>query len=80
MEKLDVKFLVAYAEADETTGGVDDEFGWEYDLFVNYKIYDNLTYSFIAAYLDAGDFWEEAGIGDNLENNFHLFNQLSLTF
>jgi hypothetical protein len=80
MEKLDVKFLVAYAEADETTGGVDDEFGWEYDLFVNYKIYDNLTYSFIAAYLDAGDFWEEAGIGDNLDDNFHLFNQLSLTF
>jgi hypothetical protein len=80
MEKLDVKFLVAYAEADETPSGVDDEFGWEYDLFLNYKIFDNLTYSFIAAYLDAGDLWEDAGAGDDLEDNFHLFNQLSLRF
>jgi hypothetical protein len=80
MEKLDVKFLVAYAEADETPSGIDDEFGWEYDLFVNYKIFDNLTYSFVAAYLDAGDFWEDAGGTDDLENNFHLFNQLSLKF
>lgn len=80
MEKLDVKFLVAYAEADETPGGVDDEFGWEYDLFLNYKLLDNLTYSFVAAYLDAGDFWVDAGGTNDLEDNFHLFNQLSLRF
>lgn len=82
MEKLDVKFLIAYAEADKTESGIDKEFGWEYDLFVNYKIFDNLQYSFIAAYLDAGDFWRDAGSipKKDLENNFHLFHQLTLSF
>jgi hypothetical protein len=80
MEKLDIKFLVAYAEADETPAGIDKEFGWEYDLFLNYKIFDNLTYSFIAAYLDAGQFWEEATERNDREDNFHLFHQLSLAF
>jgi hypothetical protein len=82
MENLDVKFLAAYGRADKTASGVSKSFGMEYDLFVNYKIFDNLTYSFIAAYLDAGKFWRDAGGIDkrDLEDNFHLFNQLSLTF
>lgn len=82
MENLDIKFLVAYGEADKTPSGVDDEYGWEYDLFLNYKIFDNLKYSFIAAYLDAGDFWEEVpgGVGRDLDDNFHLFHALTLSF
>lgn len=82
MENMDVKFLVAYGEADKTPSNVDEEYGWEYDLFLNYKIFDNLTYSFIAAYLDAGDFWKEVpgGVGTDLDDNFHLFHQLSLSF
>lgn len=84
MENLDVKFLVAYAEADKTPSGISKKFGWEYDLFLNYKIFDNLTYSFIAAYLDSGDFWKDANRAldrnDSMKDNFHLFHQLSLTF
>jgi hypothetical protein len=83
MEKLDVKFLAAYARADKTPSGVDKNFGMEYDLFLNYKIFDNLTYSFIAAYLDAGAFWRDVEGGPDrgdLNDNFHLFNQLSLRF
>ena len=86
MEGLDVGLLVAYAQTDEDTNAVgvdvDDEYGWEYDLRMNYKIYDNLTYSLIAAYFDAGDFWVEAGgVEDgNLEDNFHLYHVLSMTF
>jgi hypothetical protein len=82
MEGLDIGFLVAYAEADDTPSGLDDEYGWEYNLRLNYKIYDNLTYSFIAAYLDAGDYWADSkGIDDDdLEDNLHLYHALSLKF
>lgn len=81
-ERLDVKFLVAYAEAETTDllDDIDDEYGWEYDLFVDYKIFDNLTYSFVAAYLDAGDFYEDLIGDDDLDDNFHLYNQLLLKF
>jgi hypothetical protein len=83
MENLDVKFLAAYARADKTPSGADKSMGMEYDLFLNYKIFDNLTYSFIAAYLDAGAFWRDANPAldrRDLKDNFHLFHQLSLAF
>jgi hypothetical protein len=83
MEKMDVKFMVGYARADKTPSGVDKNYGWEYDLFLNYKIFDNLRYSFIAAYLDAGDFWKEVPGGvesRDLNDNFHLFHALTLSF
>jgi hypothetical protein len=83
MENLDVKLLAAYARADKTPSGVDKSMGMEYDLFLNYRIFDNLTYSFIAAYLDAGAFWRDANPLLNrtdLKDNFHLFHQLSLAF
>jgi hypothetical protein len=82
-ENLDVKFLAALARADKTPSGVDKSMGIEYDLFLNYRIFDNLTYSFIAAYLDAGAFWRDANPLLNrrdLKDNFHLFHQLSLAF
>jgi hypothetical protein len=83
MENLDVKFLAAYARADKTPSGANKNLGIEYDLFLNYKIFDNLTYSFIAAYLDAGAFWRDANPTldrRDLKDNFHLFHQLSLAF
>ena len=82
IEDLDVKLLAAYARTNNSFNSVDSAIGMEYDLFVNYKIFDNLTYSFIAAYLDAGAFWRDAGTvsRDKLDDNFHIFNQLSLTF
>jgi hypothetical protein len=82
MEGLDIGFLVAYGEADETPSGVSDEYGWEYDLRLNYQIFDNLSYSFIAAYLDAGDFWKEEGNIDksDFEDTFHLYHALTLKF
>jgi hypothetical protein len=83
MEKLDVKFLATYARTNNSFNGVDSAYGVEYDLFLDYKIFDNLTYSFIAAYLDAGAFWRDVAGGpdrSNLDDNFHLFNQLSLRF
>ena len=82
MEGLDVGLLIGYAEADDTPSNIDDEYGWEYDLRLNYQIFDNLSYSFIAAYLDAGDFWKEAGniSKSDFEDNFHLYHALTLKF
>jgi hypothetical protein len=38
--------------------GRDEEYGWEIDLGVSYKLLDNLTYELHFGYVDAGDFWE----------------------
>jgi hypothetical protein len=83
MEKLDVKFIATYARTNNSFNRTNSSYGMEYDMFLNYKLYDNLTYSLIAAYLDAGAFWRDVAGGpdkSNLDDNFHLFNQLSLAF
>jgi hypothetical protein len=59
---------------------VEDDIGIEYDLTLNWKIYDNLTYSAIAAYLDAGDIWQGGDPTIDIENTYALFHQLELSF
>ena len=79
MENLKLGFIVGLAEADKVDTGVEDDIGIEYDLTLNWKIYDNLTYSAIAAYLDAGDIWKDDPT-TQIENTYALFHQLELTF
>ena len=80
MENLQLGFIVGLADADEVPAGVEDDIGIEYDLTLNWKIYDNLTYSAIAAYLDAGDIWQGGDATIDIENTYALFHQLELTF
>jgi hypothetical protein len=80
MENLQLGLVVGYADADEVPEGVEDDYGYEYDLTLNWKIYDNLTYSAIVAYLDAGDIWKSVGPAGDIENTYALFHQLELTF
>jgi predicted porin len=79
LENLNLSFIVGYAMANEEPEGFDDEYGWEYDLVATWKIFDNLTYTALAAYLDAGDFWQGTTDRD-LENNLALFHELQLSF
>ena len=80
IENLKLGLVIGYAKADEVPSGVEDDFGYEYDLTLDYKIMDNLTYSAIAAYLDAGDIWKDLNNTTELENTYALFHQLQLTF
>ncbi len=81
IENLELGFLVGMADADEVQeANQEDDIGIEYDLTLNWKIYDNLTYTAIAAYLDAGDIWKGGVATEEVENTYALFHQLKLTF
>ena len=41
-----------------TTRNFASDHGSEYDLTIDWDIYDNLNYTFIAAFLDVGDYWQ----------------------
>jgi len=82
IENLTLGVLIAYAEADAAPAGWDDEYGMEYDFKLNWKIYDNLSYSFIAAFLDAGDFFKQgvANPANYDDSSYALYNALVLNF
>ena len=61
-------------------GSIDDDMGNEYDFTLTWKCLGNLEYKFVAAYLDAGDFWKQGNAGVDLENDYTLYNSLTLTF
>ncbi len=84
LENLELGVVVGTADADEVKANVEDDYGVEYDLTLNWQIYDNLTYSAVAAFLSAGDFYkknEKVTIPDNdFEDTYALFHQLELAF
>ena len=83
LDNLELGVVVGTADADKLrTGESQDDYGVEYDFTLNWKIYDNLTYSAIAAFLSAGDFYkEQAGTPDaDFEDTYALFHQLELAF
>ncbi|WP_028315242.1 hypothetical protein [Desulfatibacillum aliphaticivorans] len=54
--------------------------GSEYDLTIDWDIYDNLNYTFIAAFLDVGDYWQFGNPYRELENTWCFWQQLQLSF
>ncbi|MBC8198730.1 MAG: porin [Desulfobacterales bacterium] len=83
VENVSLTFAAGSAKADEKPASYySDDFGVEYDLTLNWKIYDNLTYTAIAAYLDAGDiFWTTNSTKPpNFDDTYALFHQLQLSF
>ncbi|MBI9077487.1 MAG: hypothetical protein JEZ02_18925 [Desulfatibacillum sp.] len=54
--------------------------GSEYDLTIDWDIYDNLNYTAILAYLDAGDYWQFGNPYRELENTWCFWQQLKLSF
>jgi hypothetical protein len=61
-------------------GSIDDDMGSEYDFTLTWKCLDNLEYKFVAAYLDAGDFYKQGDSSVDLESTYTLYNSLTLTF
>jgi hypothetical protein len=93
IDSLKIGIMYAYSRADEVP---DDYFtadgtrmqwkskthGHEWDLRLNWQIYDNLSYWFTAAYLNGGDFWKGYGDGpDDYDSDMYaLVHGLTLTF
>ncbi|SCY41479.1 hypothetical protein [Desulfoluna spongiiphila] len=73
--------LIASSQADDTPGNVDDDHGIEYDLTLTWNIMDNLVYTGVAAYLQAGDYWKErSGNPNAAEDTYALYHRLELFF
>jgi len=83
-DTLTLGALIATSKADDTPSGVDDDHGIEYDLTLSWKIWDNLVYSGVAAYLQAGDYWNERandlGLPSDGEDTYALYHKLELFF
>ena len=72
----DVLFGMGMTQYDK----IDDDMGNEYDFTLTWKFLDNLEYKFVAAYLDAGDFWQQGDDSDDIEDLYTFYNSLTLTF
>ncbi|MDY6791471.1 MAG: hypothetical protein SWH54_09405 [Thermodesulfobacteriota bacterium] len=80
LDNLSLGAIVAKSKADDVTAGWDDDHGLEYDLTLNWKIFDNLTYTATYAALDAGDYWEMGNPATDVEDTFVLYHKLELLF
>jgi len=81
MPKLGIKASFTYAVADEKpTNYVDDDYGYEADLTVSYKIYDNLEYMVGFGYLWAGDYYKGTSSTFKVDDDYLVMHKLTLTF
>jgi hypothetical protein len=80
--KLQLGAALSYAYADEKPSAayVSKKYGWEMDVTMKYKIYDNLEYMIGAAYLFTGDYFKGTNTNVKVENNYLITHKLTLTF
>lgn len=79
--KLTIKANCTLSYADEKPKGyVDDEYGTEFDLTASYKIFDNLEYMIGFGYLWAGDYFKGQDRDADVDNDYLVLHQLTLTF
>ena len=87
-ENMALDFALGYAEVNETdhlewdTGarGIDDEFGWEFDIGFNWQLMDGLKYNAKAGYFWDGDFWENGDCDLDRDGTWSVLHALTLTF
>ncbi|MBW1822340.1 MAG: hypothetical protein JRI92_11385, partial [Deltaproteobacteria bacterium] len=83
-EAVRLSAIFGTASADETAAGQDDDLGYELDLKLKWSFYEGaLTYSAVAAYLAAGDYWE--GVTPPADPDFNdscyaLYHNITLSF
>jgi hypothetical protein len=79
--QLEVVAQFAWLKADQKpTGYGSDDYGREFDIYANYKLYNNLTYTVGFGYFWTGDYFKGTNTSANLDDNFLLMNALNLTF
>lgn len=79
--QLEVVVQYAWLKADEKpTGYVDDYYGSELDIYANYKLYNNLTYTVGFGYFMTGDYFKGTNAAASLDDNFLVMNALNFAF
>ncbi len=79
-ETLTLHSALGYAQAESEYDDYDDEYGWEIDLGVAYKLMDNLTYQVDFGYLVTGDYFEYASTSRDTEDVYTLTHKLTMEF
>lgn len=69
-----------YAKAADELAGWDDDYGFEYNAGVAYKLVDNLIYAVHLGYLDSGDFFKMGGLYSDTEGIFLASQHLTMSF
>ena len=78
-EDLTLHGGLGWGQADEAPEMVDDAYGWELDLGLAYKLYQNLTYEVHFGWWAVGDFAELGGLTKS-EDVYLLSHHLSMKF
>jgi hypothetical protein len=89
--QLNIEAALTYATVDKkalqmawstgvVTEAVSDKLGTEFDIKATYKIYDNLSYMVGMGYLWTGDYFKGSSSTTQIDNNYLLINQLTLSF
>jgi len=80
--KLNLGGSFTWAKANEppAAGWVSKKIGYEADLTMKYKIYDNLEYMIGAGYLFTGDYFKGTSATVKLTDNYLITHKLTLTF
>lgn len=79
-ENLTVGLIFGSSKAEKAPDGNDDNHGMEWDFTLNYQLMDNLSYSFIAAFLAPGDYWKGNDPTVDIENTYALYHELKIKF
>jgi hypothetical protein len=85
MENVMLGANVGFAEAEDVSSlaaGTDDDQGSELDLMLDWKIYDNLSYHFVWAFYNAGEYWRDVGgiAAVNFDDAQAIYHKLTLSF
>ena len=79
--QLEVVAQFGWLKADEKPlGYVSDDYGKEFDLYANYKIYNNLTYTVGFGYFWTGDYFKGTNAAIQVDDNYLVMNALNFVF
>jgi len=79
--QLEVVAQFAWLKADEKPSGFqDDDYGREFDLYANYKLYNNLTYTVGFGYFWTGDYFKGTNAAIQVDDNYLVMNALNFVF
>jgi len=79
-QDLTLHGAIGYATADKEMAGWDNEYGFEYNAGVAYKLLDNLVYAVHLGYLDTGDFFKLGKTYKDTNSIFLASHHLTMSF